>query len=110
MSKAAQSAIGITGSPLQDLSAISTGFVNSLASFGAFDRMLPDMAQVPIQGGTVGAINVSATSYNVLEGQMKPISKLSLTGTTAAPQKCHIALIITQELARMSNATRLIQV
>jgi hypothetical protein len=95
---------------LQDLSVISSGFVNALASYGAFDRMLSDMAQVPFQGGTLGAIVISANSYSVLEGQMKPISHMSLTGTTAAPQKCHCAIIISQELARMSNAERLIQV
>ena len=109
MSKAGVGAIGLASSPLQDLSAISTGFVNSLASFGCFDAMLPDMAQIPLQGGTLGAVAISASSYSVLEGLMKPISRLSLTGTTAAPAKCHCAIIVSQELARMSDPVQLIE-
>jgi hypothetical protein len=111
MSKAAQSSIGISGSPFQNVSAISSAFVASLQSWGCFDALLGDMAHVPmLQSGTVGAVVVSAASYNVLEGQMKPISRLSLTGTLATPTKVHTALIISQELARMSDAVRLIQV
>src|SRR5262249_46487927 len=96
-------------SPLQDLTAISSAFVASLASFGVFDRMLPDMAQIPTHGGSVGASNVTATGYSVLEGLLKPISKLSLTGTQASPTKVHCALILSQELAKMSGSTALIQ-
>lgn len=102
MQRAAQTPGALAGSGLQDFSAISSGFVNSLASAGAFDRMLADGAlrEVPLQSGSVGAITVGATAYQVLEGQLKPISRLTVSGFAQNPLKVHTALVITQELAR----------
>src|SRR5262245_36867870 len=74
--KAAVPSIGITGSPFQDFSAVSSGFAISLQSFGVYDRLLPDMAQVPVAGSTVGAVTISANGYSVGEGLLKPMSKV----------------------------------
>jgi hypothetical protein len=101
LQKAAQSAGSLLGSALQDAGVIESGFVASLAAAGAFDAILQAGAFVPIplQSGTVGAINTGATAYSVSEGSLKPISKLSLTGAQQNPQKVHCALVITAELA-----------
>lgn len=102
LQKTAQGASGLAGSAFQDLGVISAGFVNSLASAGAFDRMLADgaMAEIPLQSGTVGAVTISAVGYQINEAQMKPISRLSVSGATTTPVKAHCAVIVSQELAR----------
>jgi hypothetical protein len=98
--KAAASAGVLTGSAFVDAGIITQGWINSLASFGAFDRMLTDMVQIPLQSGTVGSANISATAYSVGEASMKPISRISLTGAATNISKVHVALIVTRELAR----------
>jgi len=98
----------LAGSAFADISVITEGFVNSLAANGVFDRMLPDMARIPLRSGTVGAVTVSATGYIVTEAYMKPISRLSVTGQAQNPQKAHVAIVITQELSRAAD-TQLIQ-
>jgi hypothetical protein len=82
--KAAASAGVLTGSAFVDAGIITSGWINSLASFGVFDR----------------AVTTNATAYSIGEASMKPISRISLTGTTTNISKADVALIITRELAR----------
>jgi hypothetical protein len=98
--KAAASAGTLAGSAFVDAGIITSGWLNTLASFGVFDRMLGDMVQIPLLLGTVGAPTVGATAYSVAEGSMKPISRITLSGAATNISKCHVALIVTQELAR----------
>jgi hypothetical protein len=98
--KAAASAGVLAGSAFADAGIITSGWLNSLASFGVFDKLLGDMVQVPLMPGTVGAVSVAATAYSVGEASMKPISRISLTGAATNISKAHVALIITKELAR----------
>src|SRR5262249_28138797 len=76
--KATVVAGALTGSPLADYSAISSGFIASLATASAFDAMLTTMVPVPLGTGTLGAVTVGATAYSVAEGSTKPISKLTI--------------------------------
>jgi hypothetical protein len=100
--KAAQSAGVLAGSTFADAAVITQGWLNSLASYGVFDRLLADgaMKVIPLQPGTVGAANVAAVAYSIAEGSMKPISRISLTGAATSLSKAHCAVVITQELAR----------
>ena len=89
---------------------IAQGFVNSLVNASAFDTMLASMAPVPLQTGTLGAVNTGAQAFSVAEGSTKAISKLSLTGQQQNPMKAHCVVVVTQELAKApgANATQLI--
>jgi hypothetical protein len=99
--RAAQSAGTLAGTTaLTDASIIVQGWINSLAAYGIFDKMLPSMVQVPLQPGTVGAVTVGATAYSVSEGGMKPMSRLTLSGAATAIQKGHVAVTYSQEVAR----------
>jgi hypothetical protein len=98
--KAAQSPHSLAGSAFQDAAIIASGFAASLVSAGAFDGMLSSMVPIPLQSGTIGAVTTSATAYSVSEASLKPISRLSLTGAQRDPQKVHVAIVVTQELAR----------
>jgi hypothetical protein len=98
--KAAVTAGTLTGSPLADYSAISAGFVNSLISAAAFDALAADAVPVPFSPATVGAVTVGAQAYSLGEGSMKPISRLTITNQTMIPTKVHVAVVVTEELAR----------
>jgi hypothetical protein len=111
LTKAAMTPIGLT-SPLQDVSVIANGFITTLASVSVFDRILPDTLQIPLRSGTVGAITVGATGFQVYEFGMKAISRMSVSAATTTLNKTHVAVVITQELAKQpigSIATQLIQ-
>jgi hypothetical protein len=77
--KAAASIGTLSGSALADYRAISNGFVQSLVNAGAFDTMLAAMVPLPLGTGTVGAVSTGIQAATVLEGQMKPISRLTIT-------------------------------
>lgn len=98
--KASQSPGALAGSVFADAGIITSGWINSLASFGAFDRLLPDMVQIPLLPGTVGAPTIGATAYSVGEASMKPIARITLSGAATNISKVHVALVITEELAR----------
>jgi hypothetical protein len=111
ITKAATGPVGLTGSPLFDYSAISTGFVNSLVNASAFDTMLASMVPLPFATGTVGAVSVGARAFSVSEASVKPITSLTINNQLLTPLKAHALLVITQELARMgfSGSVQLIQ-
>ncbi len=91
---------GLTGSPLADYSAISSGFVASLANVGAFDAVAAAAVPLPLATGTAGAVTTAATAFSLSEGNCKPIGRLSITGQTFTPQKSHAVLAVSIELSR----------
>jgi hypothetical protein len=100
--KAAQNPHTLTDGVSEDASVIASGFVNSLYNASAFDTILPNAAQIPLRGGTVGAVSTGAVAFSIAEGSMKQMSRISLTGTQTSPLKVHVLMGITQELARVA--------
>ena len=100
MQKASVNASSLGGSVFADYSAIAQGFVNSLVNAGAYDAMLSSMVPVPLETGTVGAVNVGASAYSLSEGAMKPMSKLSISGQQQNLSKGHAVIVVTNELVK----------
>jgi HK97 family phage major capsid protein len=101
--KAAQSAQGTdNAAAFIAYQTIASGFVNSLVSADAFDRMLGAMRRMPLATGSVGAISTAATAYQINERDMKPLSRLSFTSQNADPLKAICCVILTQELLRFA--------
>jgi HK97 family phage major capsid protein len=78
-------------------------FLDSLRNASAFDRMLPDMKRTPLRARAV-VVTAGATAYTVGEGQMKPISSLSLSGSLIDPVKVMCAVVMSDELWRSADA------
>jgi HK97 family phage major capsid protein len=108
--KAAVTAMNLSGSPFADYSLIAQGFVASLVNASAFDTMLSSMVQVPMVSGTAGAVTTGASGYVIAEGNIKPVSRVSLSASQLNPLKALALAVITQELARSTQgaATQLI--
>src|SRR5262249_31932071 len=66
--------------PLAEYDVLAGAFLESLKNFGAFDAMLPSMRRVPLRT-RIGASTTGITAATVGQAQVKPISKLGLTGT-----------------------------
>jgi hypothetical protein len=88
--------------PLAEYQTLANAFLESLRSFGAFDAMLPAMRVVPLRT-RIGASTVGITGSTVPQGQIKPISKLSLTGTQIDEVKASAILVVTDELTRFGD-------
>jgi hypothetical protein len=88
--------------PLADYQTLASAFLESLRNFGAFDRMLPSMRRVPFRT-RIGASTTGSTGTTVPQQQIKPISKLTLTGTQIDEQKAVAILVVTDELARFGD-------
>ena len=88
--------------PLGDYQTLASAFLESLRNFGAFDRMLPSMRRVPFRT-RIGASTTGITGTTVSQQQIKPISKLTLTGTQIDEQKAIAILVITDELAKFGD-------
>jgi HK97 family phage major capsid protein len=89
-------------SALAQASGIVEGFLESLRSVGAFDRILPDMRRVPLRTRTI-AVTLGASGYIVAESAPKPLSSLSLTGDVLAEHVAAAILVTTEELLRGSS-------
>jgi hypothetical protein len=92
---------GTWGGELAPFTQVADAFLVSLRNFGVFDQALPFMKQIPLQ--TQVAVNtVGATAYSVGEGQLKPISKLTLAAASAQldPQKASAIVIATVSLLK----------
>ena len=90
--------------PLAEYDVLARSFLESLRSFGAFDRMLPSMRRVPLRT-RIGASSVGITATTVAQSAPKPISRLTLSGTQIDELKAVAILIVTEELARFSSST-----
>jgi hypothetical protein len=88
--------------PLSEYQTLASAFLESLRSFGAFDRMLGSMRRVPMRT-RVGSSTVGITATTTGQGQFKPISKLILSGTTIDELKAVAVLVTTNELARFGD-------
>jgi hypothetical protein len=88
--KAAVSAGGVTigtwGSQIAEYPAIVAAFLESLASYGAFDAMLSSMRRVPLHS-RVSVVTVGASGTTVGESQATPISSLTLAAHSLALYK-----------------------
>jgi HK97 family phage major capsid protein len=89
--------------PLSEYITLANSFLESLKNWGAFDKMLPFMRRVPFRT-RIGAATSGASGTTVPQGQIKPISKLTLTGTQIDEQKAVATLVVTNELARFGDA------
>lgn len=85
--------------PLAAYEVLANAFLESLQNFGAFDRLLGSMRQVPIRT-RVGASTAAASGSAVGQGMVKSISKLSLAGGMVDERKAVAILVLTEELAR----------
>lgn len=90
------------GEQLAEYEAAAAAFIETLRSVGAFDAMLADMRRVPLRI-RLAAVTVGATGYLVGEGSPKPISRLTLAGSTLAPRKAVAIFAMSDELARFSG-------
>jgi hypothetical protein len=90
--------------PLAEYDVLADAFLASLKNYGAFDAMLPSMRRVPFRT-RIGASTSGASGNTVPQASVKPISKLTLTGTQIDEQKALAILVITNELARFGDVT-----
>jgi hypothetical protein len=105
LQKAAQSSQSLgTDTALANYTAIASNFIGSLSAFGCFDAMLPSMTSIPLSLSVVGAVTTGASSFQIVEGQMKALSKLVFSNQNAEPFKCISALTLSRELARFAPA------
>jgi hypothetical protein len=88
--------------PLAEYNTLANAFLESLRSFGAFDAMLPSMRRVPFRT-RIGAVTSGATGTTVPQGQIKPISRLTLADTQIDEQKAVVILVVTDELAKFGD-------
>jgi hypothetical protein len=87
-------------SSLIDLRVISSGFVASLASLGAFDRMLADGAFRRVPLATPGVrLSASIAGYGVAEGSAVPISALNIAADTVERLKAVTIVVVSDQLA-----------
>jgi hypothetical protein len=90
------------GAPARGYNTLANAFLESLRNFGAFDRMLPSMRQVPMRT-RVGASTTGTTGTTVPQASVKPISKLTLTGTQIDELKVVVDMVVTNELAKFGD-------
>lgn len=97
-------AVGDWTEQLASYQVLASAFLESLRNYGAFDAMLPSMRRVPFRT-RIGASTTGITGTTVPQASVKPISKLTLTGTQIDEQKAVAILVVTDELAKFgSNA------
>src|SRR5436190_15969895 len=88
--------------PLAEYQVLPNAFLESLRNYGAFDAMPPSMRRVPFRT-RIGASTSGASGNTVSHGSVKPISKLTLTGSQIDELKAVAILAITNELARFGD-------
>jgi hypothetical protein len=103
--KAAVSAGDTTTSGFADALAayqvVAGAFAESLKNYGAFDSMLPFMRRVPLHA-RAGMTTTGFTASTVAQHHPKPVTKLSMTGTTLDEKKAVAICVLTEELMRFS--------
>jgi HK97 family phage major capsid protein len=88
-----------TASSLAEYTGTTTAFLESLRTVGAFDRMLPDMRQVPPRA-RVASTTLNATAYVHGEAAAKPISSLQLSGQTLDETEVAAIVVQSEELIK----------
>ncbi len=86
---------------LADYRLIVEGFVESLRSASAFDRMLGDGAfrVLPLRTRTI-VVTAGATGAIAQEGTPKRLSEMRLSGAQLEPRKAYAIVAVSHELAR----------
>lgn len=85
---------------LADYRAISSGFVESLRSVSAFDRLMErDLRRVPLRT-RIASVTLGATGGVVGEGVPMPIQRLTLAGTQLEQRKATAIIVLADELMR----------
>ena len=94
----------LVGSVFADYKLAAAGFVGALANFGVFDRLHANgMRKLPFGTLTTGAVSIGAIGAVVSELSAKPISRLTVTSQTTTVRKAVAALVVTNELARVTE-------
>jgi hypothetical protein len=89
---------------LSEFKIVSDGFIESLAQLSVFDRMLQDgMRKVPLRS-RVFVSTVVPSGRVPAASQVKPISALSLTGSTLDPEKAAAIIVVSQELLKLTSS------
>ena len=88
--------------PLAEYQVLASAFLESLRQWGCFDRLLPSMRRVPFRT-RIGASTTGISGTTVGQGQVKPISKLTLSGTQIDERKAVAILVVTDELAKFGD-------
>ena len=89
--------------PLSATSDVISGFLSSLRSVGAFDKLLPAMLSAPPRTRIV-LVTTGAVGSSVGEGATKTISSLSLSSSGLTERKAAATIIVSDELARHGGA------
>ena len=89
--------------PLAEYQVLASAFLESLRQWGCFDRLLPSMRRVPFRT-RIGASTTAITGTTVGQAQVKPISRLTLSGTQIDEQKAVAVVVVTNELAKFGDA------
>jgi HK97 family phage major capsid protein len=89
--------------PLSEYQVLAGAFLESLKNYGAFDAMLPSTRRVPFRT-RIGASTTGITGTTVGQAQVKPISKLTLSGTQIDERKAVAILVVTDELVRFGDS------
>lgn len=83
--------------------ALSDAFLVSLRNFGVYDAALPFAVDLPLNQ-QVALVTAGATATSVGEGQVKTISRISLSAQALTPRKVTAIIVATQELLRSGGA------
>ena len=93
---------GAVSSGIADYDNLVTAFYQSLRSASAFDAILPAMTPAPLRSR--GTITTTGVSGGVVpEGQIKPISSVTLDNKLVEPRKAAAIVVISAELAAFSS-------
>jgi hypothetical protein len=104
--KAAQSPGTSTGwaSPLAAYDQIAEGFLSSLRTWGIFDQALAGGIKILPMRTQCAVMTAGATGSTIGEGQLKPISRLSLANAQLDPIKSVCIVTVSDELLKMGGA------
>jgi hypothetical protein len=97
--KAAQDpmSLGSVGAQLSPFTTLASAFMNSLATFGAFDRMLASMLQLPLRT-KVTSITSTITGVSLAESDVKRVGSLALSAADLDVTKVAAVIALTEEI------------
>jgi hypothetical protein len=85
--------------PLSEYQQIAGGFLSGLYNAGCFDRLLPDMSQMPLHVQVTAVTQVASGSV-VPEFSSKPLTKLTAVNGQLQEKKAIAQFVTTAELLR----------
>jgi HK97 family phage major capsid protein len=90
------------GSPFASFQNLSTAFLGSLGAISVFDALWPSMLQAPPRS-TILAVSTTLTAGPIAEANVKPASRISLTGSDLDVTKAAAFVAISSELLRSGS-------